>query len=220
MRALTKRTSRTNPQFAVPFVSVAVTLLLAACGPSKTPGANPFAKSPSGSVSPSAAVGSPVASPSVTTSASASSAPSGLPVQSVNWAAVNYPLDCSPHGARVLQVAYATPEAGRTIAIVLLNCNLGAGTPPDALLTFDGASSSTIPHLAQTLLSISDNWVGQPGSLAVKGADVSFPVGGYPPNEAGGPSYGVSATLSWAWRGGQYHEESAEPPHAMLSSAS
>jgi hypothetical protein len=201
---------------------VGAAVLMAGCGVSghtvaSQPSPTATAALPSPSVSPTP--GQQTVSPSTTTTSTLS----GVSLENVNWPAVTYPLDCVPSpGVRVLQVAYATPHPGTTVALVVLNCNYGTGAPPDALLMYDGASSTTAPHLAQTLLSLNDDWAATgpslSHSLAVDGANVSFPVAGYSSNAVGRCCPDIKTTLSWTWAGTQYHETSNEPPHGVTPS--
>lgn len=224
-----RETRSMKPLAAAICASVATMLVLAACASAKHTGAREsnVPSASAGSVSPALTGGTPTASPSLSENATPTPSPSDVALQSVNWSAVNYPTSCGQKpGVRILQVAYAKPEAGKTIALVLLNCNFGAGTPPSALLTYDHASSSTTPLLAQTLLTLNDGWIAgtanTAAALVVEGRTVSVAVSGYPGQGFGGASPGptVKANLTWTWEAGEYHETSVEPPHAQLPSGS
>jgi hypothetical protein len=83
-----------------------------------------------------------------------------------------------------------------------VRCNAGAGTPSEELYVYDGASSADSPHLAQTLLTMTDNW--QASTLAVDGASISLPVGGFSGNSVPRCCPDVSTTLVWHWTGAEY----------------
>jgi hypothetical protein len=170
--------------------------------------------------------------PSATVTASPSSTPSRVSLQRVDWSTLSYPVEYPQNcpvsgtlGSRFLGVVYATPQPGTTVALVLANCNLGAGTPPEALFMYDSAPSSSTPHLAQVLFNAHDGWLAAASNtnsaISVNGPGVSLAVAGYPTGQGFGgatPGPTVRTTLSWTWQGSQYHETSQEPAHARLPS--
>jgi hypothetical protein len=207
-------------------------LILAACGAvhqSTSSGQSPAAQ---GAPTPTATLGGAVSTqtvrPDVSGTAEPSSTPSGGPsgvsLESVNWSGILYPIDCaplpplqvSPQYFHVYQVSYAAPHTGVKLAVVLVSCNAGAGTPPRTLLVYDRANSTTAPHLAQTLFDIHDNWVTFSG-FSIAGATISIPVEGYSSANVCRACENISTTLTWAWQGSQYVETSHEPPHYRIS---
>jgi hypothetical protein len=134
---------------------------------------------------------------------------SAFDLRSVDWGRVGYPIDCGSTsqgvGAEVLQTAYAQPAPNAEVAVVLIACRAGAGTPPRSIFVFDRAISATSAHLAQTL---SQDAVTGPrritGSVAASGSTVT----------ARGDSYSSATipqccpegkfTAHWAWSGNEY----------------
>jgi hypothetical protein len=137
-------------------------------------------------------------------------------LSSVDWAAVEYPITSrcgnvfSPP-VTVGHVEYAAPAAGVQLAIVEVDCTHGAGTPPVAVYVYDGASSTTTPHLAGTLLAVSDGW--QANAFSVDGATVSIPVFGFSSASLPHCCPDVQATLVWRWTGSHYELVSSVPQH-------
>lgn len=137
-------------------------------------------------------------------------------LESVDWAKVRYPFDCGETlqgavGWRVWDVAYAKPASGAEMALVLVTCNAGAGTPPIALLVYDRADSATSAHLAQTLVRTDDNW--QANHVVDDAGAVSIPVHGFSSAEIPRCCPDLSATLTWRWNGNSYQPTNAEPAH-------
>ena len=138
-------------------------------------------------------------------------------LDAVNWASVTFPMtQCGlsngyPNpGVPVQPVVLAQPETAVELAIVVVSCR-GASNPPTAVFVYDGATSVTTPHLAQTLVTEHDYWVAT-GPPVVTGPNLTLHATGYGPNDPGYlPS--VRATLTWTWVDGSYRETSAEPPH-------
>jgi hypothetical protein len=143
----------------------------------------------------------------------------GVPLQSVDWASVTYPVEsrCGhtfspPVG--VHQVASAAPASGVELAIVKVRCNSGAGTPSNEVYVYDRAATARTPHLAQTLVTMTDNW--QALALSADGATVSLPVNGFSTSSVPRCCPDVHATLVWHWTGLQYALVSSVPPHVLL----
>jgi hypothetical protein len=131
-------------------------------------------------------------------------------LRSVDWGRVEYPLDCGGTsqgkvGTQVLQVAYGQPAPDAEVAVVIVACQAGAGTPPRSTFVFDHPSSATSAHLAQTL---SQDAIGGPrritDSVALSGSTLT----------ATGDSYSSASisqccpdgkfTTHWTWSGNEY----------------
>ena len=83
----------------------------------------------------------------VPAASSSTTSTSRLGLASVDWARVAYPIDCGSMlqgkvGTQVLQVAYAQPAPDAELALVMVACQAGAGTPPRTIFVFDGAISA------------------------------------------------------------------------------
>jgi hypothetical protein len=162
---------------------------------------------------------SPVA-PSTTgastpTTAATTTAP-GVALQSVDWAAVVYPMHpgCGPGftpPTSVGRVAYATPAPDAQVAVVLVRCTVGAGTPPVSLFVYDGATSTHSPHLAATLVADADEW--QASDFTVDGAALHLPVSGFSSTSVANCCPDVHATLQWRWSASGYQLASVVPAH-------
>jgi hypothetical protein len=105
-------------------------------------------------------------------------------------------------GYKVVQVAYPQPAPGRTVAIVMVECNAGAGTPPVELLVYDRASSSLVPHLAQTLVTTASRY--QASRVTASGATVTIAVNGFSSTAVPNCCPDVHTTLTWHWTGSGY----------------
>jgi hypothetical protein len=137
-------------------------------------------------------------------------------LHSVRWGAVRYPIAsrCSPVGVRVVQVAYVDPGPRTHDALVLAECNSGAGTPPVVLYVYDRASSARNPHLAATLVADTDQW--QASSFSANGADLTMPAYGFSSNNVPNCCPDVRTTLAWRWNGSGYVLTSPVPAHVRL----
>lgn len=140
----------------------------------------------------------------------------GVPLRDVDWANVQYPLDCGgpPAGQnawRVWDVAYAEPANGVKTALVLVTCNAGAGSPPANLFVYDRAASASSVHLSQTLVQSEDNWLAD--HVVAEGVEVSLPVQGYSSDARPRCCPDVTATLTWQWQGDSYRATSSQPAH-------
>jgi hypothetical protein len=108
-----------------------------------------------------------------------------MSLASVAWASINYPFGCGTTlqgvqgavGYKVVQLSYTESAPGRKVAIVMVECNAGAGTPPVELLVYDGASSPLAPHLAQTLIPVSSQY--QASRFTASGATLAVNVNGF-----------------------------------------
>jgi hypothetical protein len=125
----------------------------------------------------------------------------------VSWASVSYPFGCGstlqgPVGYKVVQVGYPHAAPGRTVAVVMVECNAGAGTPPVELLVYDGASSSLVPHLAQTLTTTASRY--QASGFTASGATLTVTVNGFSSSAVPNCCPDVHTTLSWHWTGSGY----------------
>ncbi|MHB8293753.1 MAG: hypothetical protein ACYDH5_03845 [Acidimicrobiales bacterium] len=147
----------------------------------------------------------------------------------VDWAAVHYPIqsstDCSGRPPQVLQVHDATPAPGEQVAIVIVNCIAGAGTPPVEIYVYDNATVFG-PHLVQTLVPYTDLWrlpapppprfVPQ-DPITSQGPNLSIRLNGYSPtNTPPDCCPNVFATLTWTWTGSSYEQTGRVPPHTHL----
>jgi hypothetical protein len=131
----------------------------------------------------------------------------GTSLTSVSWAGVTYPFQCGttlqgPVGYRVVQVAYPQAAPGQTLAIVMVECNSGAGTPPVELLVYDGASSPLAPHLAQTLVEVSSRY--QASRFTAGGSSVTVAVSGFSSTAVANCCPDIHMTLTWHWTGRGY----------------
>ncbi|MDQ1467924.1 MAG: hypothetical protein QOH10_2339 [Actinomycetota bacterium] len=140
----------------------------------------------------------------------------GVALRSVRWASVVYPMhrDCGNvmnPPVSVGQVAYPAPTAGVQVAVVLVRCTVGAGTPPVVVYVYDRATSARAPHLAQTLVTDTDGW--QAGSFTARDATIALPVSGFSSNSLPNCCPDVRTTLRWRWTSSSYQLVSAIPPH-------
>lgn len=137
-------------------------------------------------------------------------ATSRVDLRSVDWGHVGYPLGCGGTsqgkvGTQVLQVAYAQPAPDAEVAVVIVACQAGAGTPPRSTFVFDHPISAISAHLAQTLSQ--DAISGRrriTGSVAISGSTLT----------ATGDSYSSASipqccpdgkfTAHWTWSGNEY----------------
>lgn len=150
-------------------------------------------------------------STSTSTSTSTTTAAPTVALENVDWAHTQYPLDCDGFGWRVWSVAYAQPTADLEVALVLVTCDAGAGTPPVELYVFDNADSATTPHLADTLVTAADNW--QANEVIADEATVSLPVHGFSSAEVPRCCPDITATLTWVWNGNAYQPTDQGPDH-------
>jgi hypothetical protein len=125
----------------------------------------------------------------------------------VGWASIIYPFSCGTTlqgrvGYRVVQVAYPQPAHGRKVAVVMVECNNGAGTPPVALLVYNEAASPLAPHLAQTLIAVSSRY--QASGFTVSGPNLSAAVNGFSSLSVPNCCPDIHTTLTWHWAGSAY----------------
>jgi hypothetical protein len=130
----------------------------------------------------------------------------GTPLTSVPWVSINYPFGCGttrqgPTGYKLVQVAY-TPAAQLKVAVVMVECNAGAGTPPVELLVYDGASSPLTPHLAQTLIAVSSQY--QASGFTASGTTLTATVNGFSSPAIPNCCPDVHKTLTWHWTASGY----------------
>ncbi|MEA3076027.1 MAG: hypothetical protein QOF60_935, partial [Actinomycetota bacterium] len=85
-----------------------------------------------------------------------------LPLSQVAWASASYPVDCGGQTSASDPI-YAKPQPDTQVAIVFVTCTGGNGTPPSAVLVYDGAKSPAEPHLRQTLVRYQDDWIPKKG---------------------------------------------------------
>jgi hypothetical protein len=144
----------------------------------------------------------------------------GVALQSVRWASVLYPF--ATHCGNVFnppvslrQVAFAAPAPGVHVAVVMVSCTVGAGTPPVAVYVYDHATAATAPHLAATLVADTNEW--QARAFTINGAMITLPVGGFSSLSVPNCCPDVHATLVWRWTGSQYRLASSVPAHFETS---
>lgn len=122
-------------------------------------------------------------------------------LDTVSWSAAAYPLKCDDVGVEVLQVEYAEPSPNVRVAIVMVACAAGAGTPPRGVYVFDSAASNRAPHLLQTL-SV-DDATRITGRIEVHNNDLEATGGTYSSTDARCCPQGTF-TARWQWRDGRY----------------
>lgn len=140
----------------------------------------------------------------VTSEVSTSSPPAGgVDLATVRWEAVAYPVDCGPTtGTRVLEVQLAQPDALQRVALVMVACDAGAGSPPRTILVFDRADSPSTPHLAQILAQ--DGLDRITSTMTVQGATVATAGGTYSSAAIPRCCPDGEFTARWSWNGTRY----------------
>lgn len=130
----------------------------------------------------------------------------GVPLPTVSWNAVSYPLDCGGSATQVLQTMYATPVADVTVAIVMVACQAGAGTPPRTVYVYEGASSATTPNLLQTLSSDGLSRI----TSTVSASEATVTTTGYTYSSSSVPRCCPDGTFTskWDWSSGSYRAAS------------
>lgn len=205
-------------------VAVVIVLLAAGIGIARVAGRNTSSVRPGRGTqsvprpAPTTSNTLPITATSPTTpAASAGSTPTtiGVALEQVDWNAVDYPIDCGTPAVTpkttVQKIAYATPHHNRPVAVALVRCNAGAGSPSSSLFVYDGSTSRTTPHLAAALLTASDNWVVNDFTAA--GSTLTVPVLGFSSDSVARCCGDVHATLTWQWNGTGYALEGTPPPH-------
>jgi hypothetical protein len=109
-----------------------------------------------------------------------------------------------------LDVVYAAPAVGVRVALVLVTCDAGAGSPPAGLFVYDRAESASSAHLAQTLVQPEEGWLAN--DVVAEAADVSLAVGGYSSDDITRCCPDVSDTLTWQWDGDSYRRTDGRDP--------
>ena len=108
-------------------------------------------------------------------------------------------------GTQVLQVASAQPAPDVKLALVMVACQAGAGTPTRTIFVFDGAISATSAHLLETLWQAGANGTRKiTDYLTASGASVDTSGGTY--SSATFPQCCPDGkfTARWTWSGTQY----------------
>ncbi|MFJ4650475.1 serine/threonine-protein kinase [Nocardia sp. NPDC088792] len=145
-----------------------------------------------------------------TTSTASSSSATQIALEAVNWgAAVGPMLNCGGYpsgegvGTVVKQVSYADPAPDTHLAIVLANCDAGAGSPPANLMVFDRADSAKSAHLLETLMNPKFE-AALANSFTSAGTTIQMPV--YEYSSAGVPNCCPDKhfTVKWEWQGTSY----------------
>lgn len=141
---------------------------------------------------------------SVTSEVSTTAPPAGgVDLAAVRWEAVAYPVDCGPTtGTRVLDVQLAQPDALQRVALVMVACDAGAGSPPRTILVFDRADSPSTPHLAQILTQ--DGLDRITSTMTIQGATVATAGGTYSSAAIPRCCPDGEFTARWAWNGTRY----------------
>lgn len=133
-----------------------------------------------------------------------------VPLGSVNWDAVSYPMDCGGVGSPPLQVVLAEPAPGIEVAVVLVACAAGAGSPPRTIFVYDRADSVDAPHLLRTLWQ--DGWLRLTASVAADGAELVATGGTYSSRQVTRCCPDGTFTTRWSWSGDRYVETSTNAP--------
>lgn len=162
----------------------------------------------------------PTTTSATTSGTSGTTAPeTGVPpvaFSGVDWSNLPYPTDC---GGQITgsAAAYGQPAANEYIAVVLVSCVAGAGSPPSAVFVFR-AEAGQPPALLQQLLSYQDDWQPDSSSVAISGKTLQINVAGYSSNTVPRCCPDLTTALQWTWSGQDYVLNSPEPTHVTLPS--
>lgn len=173
---------------------------------------------PTGTPSPFTTTGGSLASggnstPSVPSGSPADTARGGLTLRNVDWARANYPISCGTAGHNA-SVTYMAPSADTELALVVVACVAGAGTPPIEALVYDRALSPTSAHILQTLVRTGDYWLYEGQSVGA--GSLSLNVEGYSSAVIVRSHPDIATTLTWQWSGDRYTLIGSEPTHEEL----
>jgi hypothetical protein len=143
-----------------------------------------------------------------------------VPLGPVNWSAVEYPLSCGttlqgPVGTQVDTVAYAQPAPGIRLAIVMVACQAGAGTPPRVVYVFTGTASAAGPHLVQTLSddgTASGAFTRVTETLSVDGPTVTTTGATYSSPAVARCCPDGTFTARWTWSVNNYEPSTSPSP--------
>ncbi len=139
------------------------------------------------------------------------------PLESVDWSRVAYPVDCDSFGFVIQAVAYIEPTPGTQIALVMVRCDVGAGSPSSALFAFDAAISTTEARLIQTLIDPLEDLhaldLANGGVIAGDALTVAVDVSGYSAPGITRATPDIQTTLTWQWDGTRYRLSSPVPEH-------
>jgi hypothetical protein len=116
----------------------------------------------------------------------------------------DYPVDCGPEKAEVIERASADLDGdGREETVAVVRCTAGFGTPPSGLYVLaHPASGQGSPRIIETFLdpkedmSISD--------FAVRGRTVSATLLGYSSTEVPRCCPDLQRKVKWQWRDGKF----------------
>lgn len=133
-----------------------------------------------------------------------------VPLSEVRWDDVTYPMDCDGFGWNVLEVVLTEPEAGVEVAVVLVACDAGAGTPPRSIFVYERADTATDPDLLQTLWQ--DGQLTITATVAASGAELVATGDTYSSREVPRCCPDVTSTTTWSWNGDGYEEQSSDAP--------
>lgn len=139
----------------------------------------------------------------------------GVPLSSVEWESLQYPVDCGGQTTGSA-VAFPEPEPGAQVAVVFVTCVAGAGSPPSAVLVYDHADSANSAHLAQTLLPYEDNWIPEKDATTASGTKLTISVYGYSTESVPRCCPDIHTNLTWNWSSGEYVAAGPEPSHTRL----
>lgn len=206
-------TAKAAPSLILATLALTVLVSVVACGSlHRLTGESATAASSATTATPIAA-SSPTASTPPTVSGSDPA--TALLFSGVDWASLSYPVSCG--GQTVgLASAYTSPEPTAHLAVVMVSCRAGAGSPPSAVLVFDNSGPAGAPKLRQTLLSYQDDWLPAKDETTVSGNSLSVTVYGYSRASIPHCCPDIHTTLTWSWSGGTYMATGPAPTHVQL----
>lgn len=138
------------------------------------------------------------AQPPVTHVTASAPAP-GPPLVARDWASVRYPLDCGRFGWQVVSRVFGdVTGAGRPDAVLVVACNAGAGSPPEHVFVYDGASPPGSPRLLATLTAPGMQFVT---GLKIVGRTVSGTAYGYSSDRIPRCCPDLRFPVVWEWTG-------------------
>lgn len=132
-------------------------------------------------------------------SASVSAPAPGPPLAVRDWASVRFPLDCGRFGWQVVSRVFGDVTGdGRPDAVVVVACNAGAGSPPEHIFAYDGASPPGPPRLLATLTAPGLQFVT---GLKIVGRTVSGTAYGYSSDRIPRCCPDLRFPVVWEWTG-------------------
>ncbi len=133
----------------------------------------------------------------------------------VDWSSLSYPVSCGGK-ATASPAVFMRPDAANALAVVLVSCGAGAGSPPSAVLVFDNFGPGGGPHLRQTLLNYQDNWLVSRTVVSALGTELMISPYGYSASNVPRCCPDLHPTLTWSWSGERYIPAAPEPAHYQL----